>query len=82
MQSVLGGTNVMKINSIYAVILHLFIIFAISVSPVSAQSVLEEIIVTARKREQNIQDVSISITAFTARRIREMNLLSAMKFHG
>ena len=67
----------MKINSIYAVVLNLFIVFAISISPVPAQSVLEEIIVTARKREQNIQDVSLSITAFTARRIQEMNLLSS-----
>jgi iron complex outermembrane receptor protein len=31
----------------------------------SAQSVLEEVIVTAQKREQNIQDVGIAITAFT-----------------
>ena len=30
-----------------------------------AQSVLEEIVVTAQKREQNIQDVGIAITAFT-----------------
>jgi iron complex outermembrane receptor protein len=30
-----------------------------------AQSVLEEVIVTAQKREQNIQDVGIAITAFT-----------------
>ena len=67
----------MKIDNICTSVLHLFIIFVISVSPVTAQSVLEEIIVTARKREQNIQDVSISITAFTARRIQEMNLLSA-----
>ena len=30
-----------------------------------AQGVLEEIVVTAQKREQNIQDVGIAITAFT-----------------
>lgn len=33
--------------------------------PAVAQSVLEEIVVTAQKREQNIQDVGIAITAFT-----------------
>ena len=33
--------------------------------PLAAQSVLEEIVVTAQKREQNIQDVGIAITAFT-----------------
>lgn len=31
----------------------------------SAQNVLEEVIVTAQKREQNIQDVGIAINAFT-----------------
>lgn len=67
----------MKINSTNAVVLNFFIVFVISISPVSAQSVLEEIVVTARKREQNLQEVSISITAFTSKRIQEMNLLNA-----
>ena len=31
-----------------------------------AQAVLEEVLVTARKRAENLQDVPISITAFTA----------------
>ncbi len=31
----------------------------------AAQSVLEEVVVTAQKREQNLQDVPIAITAFT-----------------
>ena len=31
----------------------------------NADSVLEEITVTAQKREQNLQDVGISITSFT-----------------
>ena len=30
----------------------------------SAQSMLEEIVVTAQKREQNLQDVGIAVTAF------------------
>ena len=30
-----------------------------------AQSVLEEVVVVAQKREQNLQDVPIAITAFT-----------------
>lgn len=40
--------------------------------PVSAQSVLEEVVVVAQKREQNIQDVPIAITAFTG---EQMNAL-------
>ena len=37
-----------------------------------AQSVLEEVVVTAQKREQGLQDVGIAITAFTG---EQMNVL-------
>src|SRR5690606_24802644 len=36
------------------------------------ESVLEEIVVTAQKREQSIQDVGIAITAFTGEDIRRL----------
>ena len=39
-----------------------------------AQSVLEEIIVTAQKREQNIQDVGIAINAFTGDQMRDLGV--------
>ncbi len=42
--------------------------------PVAAQGVLEEIIVTAQKREQNIQDVGISINAFTGDQMRDLGI--------
>ena len=35
------------------------------VSAANAQGVLEEIVVTARKREESLQDTPISVTAFT-----------------
>lgn len=38
--------------------------------PLAAQSVLEEVIVTAQKREENLQDVGIAITAFTGDQLR------------
>ena len=41
-------------------------------TPVSAQ--IEEIIVTAQKREQNVQDVSISITAFTGDTLQDLGV--------
>ncbi|MCY4164849.1 MAG: TonB-dependent receptor [Gammaproteobacteria bacterium] len=45
--------------------------------PVAAQSdALEEIVVTARKREESIQDIPIAVTAFTADDIRELGLTS------
>jgi iron complex outermembrane receptor protein len=37
--------------------------------------VLEEIVVTAQKRSQNIQDVGIAITAFTGDQVREFGML-------
>ena len=51
-----------------------------SAAPSSAQeatatsSILEEIVVTAQKREQNLQDVGISITAFGRDQLQELNL--------
>ena len=41
--------------------------------PVSAQ--IEEIIVTAQKREQNVQDVSISITAFSGDTLQDLGIV-------
>ena len=41
--------------------------------PVQAQ-VLEEIIVTAQKREQNLQEVPVSITAYTGQQLRDMRI--------
>lgn len=52
----------------------------LSAAPASAQeatatsSILEEIVVTAQKREQNLQDVGISITAFGREQLQELNL--------
>lgn len=43
--------------------------------PASAQ-VLEEVVVTAQKREQSLQDVGISITAFDGDTMREMGIVS------
>ncbi len=45
--------------------------------PVIAQDgMLEEIIVTARKREESVQDIPIAVSAFTADDIRELGLTS------
>ena len=52
-------------------------VFAIA-GPVNAQ-VLEEIIVTAQKREQNIQDVGIAITAFSGEQMRQLGYTNAQQ---
>ncbi len=39
--------------------------------------VREEIVVTAQRREQNIQDVGISMTAFSGRQVQELGLIES-----
>ena len=39
-----------------------------------SQAALEEIVVTAQKREQSLQDISISITAFSGDQLRELRV--------
>ncbi len=43
------------------------------VSPCSAQ-VLDEIVVTAQKREENLQDVGIAVTAFSGNQLKELGM--------
>ena len=43
---------------------------------------LEEIIVTAQRREENIQNVAIAVTAFDGNRLREQNIGSAFDMLG
>ena len=49
----------------------LIILFSASIF---SQSVLEEVVVTAQKREQNIQDVPIAITAFTGAQMEALGV--------
>ena len=41
-----------------------------------AMAVPEEILVTARKYEENIQEIPLAVSAFTAKSIEELNLKS------
>jgi iron complex outermembrane receptor protein len=41
--------------------------------------VLEEIIVTAQKREQNVQDVGVSVTAFTGKQMEDLGFVNAQQ---
>ena len=47
-----------------------------SSSSAGASSVLEEIMVTARKRSESLQDVPISISAFSATDIEDAGILN------
>lgn len=46
--------------------------------PVSASSSIEEVIVTAQRREQNIQDVPISITALSGEKLQSVGITNYM----
>ena len=42
--------------------------------PLAAAAAIEEVIVTAQKRDENIQDVGISISAFSARQLEQLGI--------
>lgn len=50
--------------------------------PGETRLVLEEIIVTAQKIEQNLQDVPIAVTALDANALEKANVLTAADLHG
>jgi iron complex outermembrane receptor protein len=55
----------------------------INSAPVFAQDdgvALEEILVTAQRREQNLQEVPVSVTAFTGATLEQRNIKSAIDF--
>ena len=54
----MGDPTSIRISSIFG----FFTLLCVLAAPSQAQTALEEIVVTAQKREQNIQDVPISIT--------------------
>ena len=69
------GMNVLRNISTFSITLSLSLIQ----SPVWAQSgasALEEIVVTARKREESLMETPVSITAFTGNILSDMNLTS------
>ncbi len=75
-----GEQDNMKNEPVKAVGLLAFMTSLLAASPASAQepasrsSVLEEIVVTAQKREQSLQDVGISVTAFSGEQLAGLGL--------
>ena len=59
----------------------LFAMLAISMAvPVYAQGTLEEIVVTAQRREQNLQEVPVSVTAFTGATLESLKITEASQY--
>ena len=54
----------------------------LNITPVYAQDNigLEEVVVTAQRREQNLQDVPVSVTAFTGATLELRNIKNAVEY--
>jgi len=63
----------LQLNSIVPCVLGT-IIFGFSTETPAQTGILEEVIVTAQKREQGLQDVGIAITAFTGEQMRALGI--------
>ena len=75
-----GGKHMLDIINIRWMVNSLVlsaVLFALTPMPLSANA-LEEIIVTAQKREQSIQDVGIAITAFSAEQIKQFGFIQSV----
>ncbi len=71
----------MKINrSICAITTIATLLSGFAAMPSFAQAVIEEIVVTARKRSENLQDVPASVVAFTETDIERAGIRSARDF--
>lgn len=53
------------------------LIFAMTASALADTPQLEEVIVTAQKREQSLQEVGVSVTAFTGKQIEELGFVNS-----
>ncbi len=52
-----------------------FVVSALLALPVGALAQIEEILVTAQKREESVQDIPISVQAFSGEEIRELGVV-------
>ena len=69
------GNNIMRTP-----LIGLFIAASVFQSYALAQAVLEEIVVTAQRREQNLQEVPVSVTAFSGTQLQELGITEAVQY--
>ncbi len=66
--------------TIYACVVGAMIVTAAPASVLAQDAVLEEIVVTAQRRAQNVQDVPIAVTAFTGAELEKSNITGAVDY--
>ena len=67
-------------NRLLTVAIAAAVLLGAAPEPALAQGALEEIVVTAQRREQNLQEVPISVTAFSGGDIAKNNIQSAKDY--
>lgn len=72
----------MVVHTKKALALAISVASAATFSSLTSAAVLEEVVVTAQKREQNLQDVSVAVTAFTGNALRELNMTNSVDIAG
>ena len=58
---------------------YLLFIFALVISNQANAGVLEEIVVTAQKRDQNLKDIGIAVTAFSGDQLRALSISDSVE---
>ena len=67
----------MRFNRLFGYLSSITVTVLASGHAMAQERTLEEVIVTATKRSQSIQDVAMTVTAFSAEQIREANIQNA-----
>jgi iron complex outermembrane recepter protein len=65
----------LQINKVLSLVVGV-LIFSFSAESIAQSSLLEEVIVTAQKREESVQDVGIAITAFTGEQLKAFGFIN------
>ena len=68
------------IKRLSASVLTLAVIAPLAPQAFAQEAVLEEITVTAQRREQNLQEVPVSVTAFTGDQLQRQNVIGAVQY--
>ena len=70
----MNSTLVREMGWYLSVLLRMTLVLFLSLATPASADLLEEIIVTAEKREENLQDVSVSVTAFSSETLKDIGL--------